>query len=84
MLVIVIVLDVNDNLFVFIRVFYRMVVLEDIFVGVEFLYVEVFDVDLGFYGFVRFIFSLGDFLGFFELDESLGVLRLIRFLDCEI
>lgn len=71
----------NDNVFIFKKLFYEKVVLEDIFLGLFVLIVEVFDLDVGFNGMISYFFVSN--FSVFIIDVKIGVIIIIVWLDCE-
>lgn len=74
--------DVNDCPPRFIPSFYRARAREDLPVGTVVAWLETQDPDLGLGGQVRFSFA-SDYSGWFEIDKTSGVIRLMRELDYE-
>lgn len=74
--------DVNDCPPQFIPCVYRARVLEDLPVGTVVAWLETQDPDLGLGGQVRYSLA-NDYSGWFEIDRTSGVIRLMKELDYE-
>lgn len=82
----IIVLDINDNNFVFVNKFYLVNIIENLVIGILILKVFVIDNDIGMNGEVLYFIECGLYLDFnfvFSIYEKIGVVVNNILLDYE-